>query len=148
MGVTMTVEVVLPEKEMIEPAFNCACGTRAASRKCSVGMHKGRWFYRCSNGWVDNSTTEEDDPLLKRVRSKVSSCISYLLETRCTDSSNYNCTSLFFAASHVRCVGLARCHHSLRRRSFRNQWDEWRTVAGKDLSSSKFKLKYIFSTTL
>jgi hypothetical protein len=69
MGVTVTVEVVLPEKEMIEPAFNCACGTRAASRKCSAGMHKGRWFYRCSNGWVDNSNSEEEDPLWKRVSS-------------------------------------------------------------------------------
>jgi hypothetical protein len=78
MGVTVTVEVVLPEKEMIEPAFNCACGTRAASRKCSAGMHKGRWFYRCSNGWVDNITTKEEDPQWKRVRFYIGLCILYI----------------------------------------------------------------------
>lgn len=68
MGLIVRVEVVLPEKKMEEPAFECACGTMAASRMCSIGINKGRLFYRCNNGWVDNVGTDEEDPACRKVR--------------------------------------------------------------------------------
>jgi hypothetical protein len=67
MGIIVRVEVVLPKKELIEPAFECACGTKSASRMCSTGINKGRLFYRCANGWVENSNNDEEDPRWKKV---------------------------------------------------------------------------------
>jgi hypothetical protein len=67
MGIIVRVEVVLPKKELIEPVFECACGTQSASRMCSTGINKGRLFYRCGNGWVENSNNGEEDPRWKKV---------------------------------------------------------------------------------
>ncbi|XP_044393103.1 uncharacterized protein [Triticum aestivum] len=55
MVVIVTVVVHLPHKKLIQPEFLCGCGRPAASRKCLGGEHNGRMFYRCGNGWVENS---------------------------------------------------------------------------------------------
>jgi hypothetical protein len=67
MGIIVRVEVVLPKKELIEPVFKCACGTQCASRMCSTGINKGRLFYRCGNGLVENSNNDEEDPRWNKV---------------------------------------------------------------------------------
>ena len=114
MVVIVTVAIHLPQKKLIQLEFLCGCGRPAASRKSLGGEHNGRMFYRCGNGWVENSDGLNEKLWWKRV-SYLILPFSIVYISYNVAACSKNITFLYFSTLVVKFLFGKMSFRSLRR---------------------------------